>query len=209
MAWIVKEPILRTSEMALRLAEVLFDETQPTRKFEWFSPFTLEDGDGIWFVSGKVDPKVTLSPDASDDQLEDPVFHMYVAKADSEVKGMSVSFSMKLSPELKAQMRAVLEAEGNQPLARRAKRSRDYMEDISVFGMLYGGIINSSRAAIRFGELVFENNLGLEPQKFRKMHAEEVEGFWHVFGVADDKSAELVFRRFNAQVISLDMRPFE
>ncbi len=201
------QPVLRTPDMALRLAKILFGETQATMKLDWFSPLKVEDEDDIWFVSGRVDPTRTLPPDAMDDQLENPIFHMHVVKADSEVKDVGISYGMKLPPEVKAQIRAVLEAEGKTLSDVHAKRSREYSPDIWLNEVVHGGIINSTDAAIRFGELLFENHFSSESRQFQKIRAELVDGIWHVYGRTDASSAELVFRRSNAQVISLDLRP--
>ena len=202
-------PILRTPEMVLRLAEILFGETQPGSRFEWFSPFKVEDDEGVWSVSGRVDPSRTLPPDAFDDQLENPIFHMHVVNVDAEVKDVGITVGMKLPPDLKAQIRAAIAAEGDELRKSREQRSREYLPDLSLCDVHYGGIINSTGAAIRFGELIFENQFSLRPEKVRKVRAEEVDGLWHVYGDLDGRRAELVFRRFNAQVLSLDLRPVE
>ncbi len=203
----MKDTMLRTPEMAIRLAEILFPETNGADELQWFLPFRAEDDDDVWFVTGNGDGIHKRPPDPFNDQFENESFYLHVAKADAEVKDVGVEAGMKLLPEAKAQIRALIEAERKESSVPRARRSRDYRDDLFWSTILRGGVINSSKAAIQFGELIFENHFDLRPDKLQKMYAEEVDGLWHVYGDTDGRSAELVFRRSNAQVISLDLRP--
>jgi hypothetical protein len=209
MAWDAKEPILRTPEMALRLAELLFDETQHAMKLEWFSPLKVEDRDDMWRVRGKIDPNFKLPPDVLDDQLENQIFETFVVKADAEVINPGITAAIKMSPELKAQIRAELEAQRGKPLTIFSEKPDKNGYLLDFYKWIDGGIINSPKAANRFGAIIFENHFDLSTERFSKMQAEEVDGLWHVYGQASGRSAELVFRRSNAQVISLDLRPVE
>ncbi|MGP0057840.1 MAG: hypothetical protein ACLPID_00925 [Beijerinckiaceae bacterium] len=209
MAWDVKAPILRTPDTALRLAEILFVETIGADELQWFLPFKVENNGAEWFVTGHGDDIHKRPPDPFHDQFVDEAFQMQVVKADAEVKDFGITAGLNIPPEVKAQIRATLEAEGKWPPSFPAQTSSATLEAFSIMVMANGGIINSTGAAIRFGELLFENHFSLQPKQFRKLHAEEVEGLWHIYGRADGQSAELVFRRSNAQVISLDLRPVE
>ena len=199
--------ILQTSTMALELAKILFGETQPTMKLEWFTPLRVEEEDDLWSLSGRVDQNRKLPPGALDDQLENPIFHMHVVKADSEVKDVGISVGMKLPPEAKAQIRAQLEGEGITWSDLQAHQPQSYAPEIWLNTALHGGIINSKEAAIQFGELIFESHFSLQRSKIQNLRTELLDGIWHLTGVANKQSAELVFRRSNAQVISLDLRP--
>jgi hypothetical protein len=201
--------ILQNPAMALRLAEILFSETQVPRKLEWFKPLKVEDQDEVWFVSGNVDPKRRLPPEIFGDQEENPIFGMYVAKTDSEVKDINISIGIKLPPEVKAEIRGALEAEGRKASDVVPKKPRDYSPGLWICEALHGGVINSTDAAIQFAELVFDGRFALAAHPIQNLRAELVDGIWHVSGRTDGGSAELVFRRSNAQVISLDVLPIE
>ncbi|MGO9007616.1 MAG: hypothetical protein ACLQIQ_08585 [Beijerinckiaceae bacterium] len=195
--------------MALRVAEILFVESRGADELQWFLPFKAEDIGDEWFVTGHGDGIHKRPPDPFHDQFVDEAFQMRVVKTDAEVRDFGFTAGLNLHPEVKAQIRATLEAGGNWPPSFPARNSPDTSEVFSLMVMANGGIINSTDAAIRFGELLFENHLYLRPEQFRKLRAEEVDGLWHVYGNADGRGAELVFRRSNAQVISLDLRPIE
>jgi hypothetical protein len=199
--------VLPTPAMALDLAQILFRETQSVMKLEWFSPLKVQDQGDIWFLSGKVDPNLALPADAMDDQFENPIFHMHVVKTDSEVKDIGISYGMKLPPAIKAHIRATLDAEGITLSDLRAKQPGGYCPDIWLNELLHGGTINSSDAAFKFGELIFDNHLPSPRVQTQNMRAELNDGIWHVTGQTQGRRAELAFRRSNAQVISLDLQP--
>lgn len=193
--------ILKTPDMALRFAEILFYETQAPRQLAWFHPLTVEDQDDIWSVSGWPDPNWEPPLHLFDDQLENFSFYMHVVKQDAEVKDCGIGAAPKLPPEAWAQFRAVLEAEGETVDSLRRKMPRSYAPDIWMNEVLHGGVINSTDAAVRFGQLVFENHVTPMGDQIKEMRAELIDGIWRVHGRMQSAQAKLVPRRENAQVI--------
>src|ERR1700748_921277 len=193
--------------MALRLAEILLVESHGTEEFCRVAPLRVEDRGDMWFVTGDGDKGHNQPPDLVHDQLKNEIFYMHVAKKDSEVVNFGINVQMVLMPQVEAQIRAKLQLKNSESLPLFRDEFPKDLRNLFIEEMLHGGIINTNDAAIQFGELIFENHF---PAKFRaakNFRAELLDGIWHVTNRLEGQSVELVFRRSNAQVISLDLRP--
>ena len=202
----MKKIILDEPEIALRFARLLFIEIRGADELQWFLPFYAEDEQDLWHVSGRGDGVHKRPPDAFHDQFENECFYMHVAKIDAEVKDIGVQSGMKLAPETKAQIRSLLQSGGKNSPAIDVPRPREFLPDISVLEMLRGGLINSSETAAEFGKILFEGQFAIREERLQNLRCEQIDGLWHVYAEAEGQSAELVFRRSNAQVLSLDLR---
>jgi hypothetical protein len=199
--------VLLTADMALRLAKILFNEIQPPADFKRVSPLRVEDRDDMWFVTGNGDNGRNQPPDMAHDQMKNETFYMNVFKRDSEVVNLGVSAELVVPPEIEEQMRAEARAYRGGPTEFSKDPFGKDARDLYIQQLIHGGIINSVNAATRFGALIFEYQFSLRLEQFRNLRAEEVDGLWHVYADVEGRSAEIVFRRSNAQVISLDLRP--
>jgi hypothetical protein len=201
--------VLGKSEMALRLAEILLRDTQGLEEFQRVAPLRVEDRDDMWFVTGNGDNGRNQPPDVAHDQLTNETFYMHVVKRDSEVVNFGINAQIAFSPGMETQIRAELRAyRGDLAEISKDRFGKD-RRDLYFQEFLYGGVVNSTGAAIQFAELIFDSRFALAAHPIQNLRADLVDGIWHVSGRTDGGSAELVFRRSNAQVISLAVRPIE
>lgn len=205
--------MLPTPEMALEFAKILATETFPPDVFERLAPLHVEDRDDMWFATGNGDDGRNQPHTSTGFHLKDETFYMHVFKKDSEVVNFGINAHIAVPPNMQSlydeKMRAEMRSyRGDLSELRRDRFSKD-ARDLQYSELLYGGIINSNKAANRFGALIFRNHFASMNPQILEPRTELVDGIWHVYANAEQQRAELVFRRYNAQVLSLDLRPIE
>ena len=199
--------ILRNPEIVLRLAILLFGEIRDADELQFFLPFSVADVGGLWQVMGRRQAAQKSRSDEFEDQFENEIFYMQVAKADAEVSDLCVEAVMKLPPQMEAQSRTALENTPEVPADPGARRPTESSSYLWLYQLMRGGIINSSESAIKFAKILFERQFSPDAENLRNIRCKESGDLWHVHAEAEGRSAELVFRRSNAQVLSLDLRP--
>jgi hypothetical protein len=192
--------VLKTPEMARSLAKIVLEESRGSKGLSQFSSLNVDDLKDMWVIWAK-------TQFIEDPYLENESFYLRVFKQTAEILNVGVVANFKFSPEMKEMIGEERKADAH-PAA--VTLYEDARSDLQMEIFLNGGVIRSKEAACRFGELALAAEL---PDTYRQsdpLYAEEIDGLWHVSGRrvgsahAQSGRFEMIFRRTNAQVVSIN-----
>jgi hypothetical protein len=194
--------MLPTASAAIGLAEIAIKSMQGSDELRLQEPLMVEDRADMWFVKGQG------HRDPGEHRLDYNVFYMHAMKDTAEIVNIGIRVRLHFPKDYATQIRANLTPSQIEEAWGEPKVFEKEARDVSMAGLVYGGIINTAPAALAFASMIIKANRP-NVSLAAPLQAELADSIWHIHAgrsVHDIAFKDvLIFDRSNARISALNL----